>query len=149
MGGFMESIVGMALGLAAWFMLRVLVFGIYTVNQSERAVKTSFGRAERLPGVTTLNDPIAQYLREEERSRYAYPQVRVIPPGGPYFKMPWEKVYKVSIATQTCNIAFDPENPVANNNNTVLEAVTKDQLNTGLTGQLRYTVSERNLYSYL
>ena len=31
----------------------------------------------------------------------------------------------------------------------MLEAVTKDQLNIGLTGQLRYTVSERNLYAYL
>ena len=32
---------------------------------------------------------------------------------------------------------------------TVLDAVTKDQLNTGLTGQIRYQVSERNLYAYL
>ena len=31
----------------------------------------------------------------------------------------------------------------------MLEAVTKDQLNTGLTGQIRYQVSERNLYAYL
>ena len=31
----------------------------------------------------------------------------------------------------------------------MLEAVTKDQLNTGLTGQIRYRVSERNLYAYL
>jgi hypothetical protein len=31
----------------------------------------------------------------------------------------------------------------------VLDAVTKDQLNTGFTGQLRYTISERNLYAYL
>jgi regulator of protease activity HflC (stomatin/prohibitin superfamily) len=30
-----------------------------------------------------------------------------------------------------------------------LEAVTKDQLNTGLTGQLRFQVSEANLYAYL
>ncbi|MFD0579560.1 SPFH domain-containing protein [Dactylosporangium darangshiense] len=27
--------------------------------------------------------------------------------------------------------------------------MTKDQLNTGFTGQLRYTISERNLYAYL
>ncbi len=31
----------------------------------------------------------------------------------------------------------------------MLEAVTKDQLNTGLNGQIRYRVSERNLYAYL
>jgi regulator of protease activity HflC (stomatin/prohibitin superfamily) len=30
----------------------------------------------------------------------------------------------------------------------MLEAVTKDQLNTGLTGQIRYRVAERNLYGY-
>jgi regulator of protease activity HflC (stomatin/prohibitin superfamily) len=31
----------------------------------------------------------------------------------------------------------------------MLEAVTKDQLNTGLNGQIRYRISERNLYAYL
>jgi regulator of protease activity HflC (stomatin/prohibitin superfamily) len=31
----------------------------------------------------------------------------------------------------------------------MLEAVTKDQLNVGLRGQLRFAVSERNLYAYL
>jgi regulator of protease activity HflC (stomatin/prohibitin superfamily) len=70
-------------------------------------------------------------------------------PGGPYFKWPWESVYKVSVATETANMAFDPESPTANRNGTVLEAVTKDQLNTGLTGQIRFQVSERNLYAYL
>ena len=73
----------------------------------------------------------------------------MIPPGGPYFKMPWEKIYKVSVATETVNMAYDPENPTANDGGTVLEAVTKDQLNTGLTGQIRYRVAERNLYAYL
>ena len=46
-------------------------------------------------------------------------------------------------------MAYDPETPQANNGGTILEAVTKDQLNTGLTGQIRYQVSERNLYAYL
>jgi regulator of protease activity HflC (stomatin/prohibitin superfamily) len=73
----------------------------------------------------------------------------VIPPGGPYFKWPWERVHKVSIATQTVNMAYDPENPDANLRGTLLEAVTKDQLNTGLTGQIRYRVSDRNLYGFL
>ncbi len=73
----------------------------------------------------------------------------MIGPGGPYFKLPWQRVYKVTVATQTLNIAFDPESATANNNNQVLEAVTKDQLNTGLTGQLRYTIAERNLYATL
>ena len=31
----------------------------------------------------------------------------------------------------------------------MLEAVTKDQLNTGLSGQIRYRASDRNLYAYL
>jgi regulator of protease activity HflC (stomatin/prohibitin superfamily) len=46
-------------------------------------------------------------------------------------------------------MAWDPEAPEANRNGTVLEAVTKDQLDTGLTGQIRYQVSERNLYAYV
>ena len=142
-------LLGVAIGFVAWFLVRYLVAGIYTVNQNERAVKTSFGRAERVGTATTLEDPIAESLLAEEKERYYYPQVRVIPPGGPYFKWPWEKIYKVSIATQTVNMAFDPENPSANQGGTMLEAVTKDQLNTGLTGQIRYRVSEKNLYAYL
>jgi regulator of protease activity HflC (stomatin/prohibitin superfamily) len=139
---------GAILGFFAYFVVRAILTGIYTVDQNERAVLTTFGRAERLGG-TTLEDPIAESLTDEEKTRYAYPQLRVIGPGGPYFKMPWQRVYKISVATQTLNIAFDPESPSANNNNQVLEAVTKDQLNTGLTGQLRYTISERNLYATL
>ena len=140
---------GIVVGFIAWFLVRCLIGGIYTVDQNERAVKTSFGRADRIPGATTLTDPIAQALNDDEKTRYAYPQVRVIQPGGPYFKLPWEKVYKVTVATQTINMAYDPESPSANQNNTTIDAVTKDQLNTGLTGQIRYRVSERNLYAYL
>ena len=46
-------------------------------------------------------------------------------------------------------MAYDPQNPSANSGGTILEAVTKDQLNTGLTGQIRYRASDRNLYAYL
>lgn len=140
--------VGIVIGLVAWFLVRYLVAGLYTVDQNERAVKTIFGRADRLPK-TTLEDPFAEYLREDERSRYTYPQVRVIPPGGPYFKWPWERIHKVSLATQTINMALDPDDPRANKGGTELDAVTKDQLNIGLTGQIRYRVCERNLYAYL
>ena len=148
---------GLVIGFIAWFLVRYLAAGFYTVNQNERAVKTSFGRAERVGTATIAQDPIAASLNEEEKDRYNYPQVRVIPPsqvrvippGGPYFKWPWEKVYKVSVATQTMNMAVDPENADANSQGTMLEAVTKDQLNTGLKGQIRWHVSERNLYAYL
>jgi hypothetical protein len=47
------------------------------------------------------------------------------------------------------NMALDLEDPRANRNGTMLEAVTKDQLNIGLTGQIRYRACERNLYAYL
>ncbi|MBC8163494.1 MAG: SPFH domain-containing protein [Roseiflexaceae bacterium] len=138
---------GLLFGFVVWFLVRYLAAGIYTVDQNERAVKTVFGRAERLQK-STLEDPFAEYLRPEERDRYDYPQVRVIPPGGPYFKWPWERIYKASIATQTVNMAIDPEDPRANQNGQSLEAVTKDQLNIGLQGQIRYRVCERNLYAY-
>jgi regulator of protease activity HflC (stomatin/prohibitin superfamily) len=145
----MSVSVGIIVGFVAWFVVRYLLAGLYTVDQNERAVKTVLGRAQRLRDQTTLDDPIAQGLRADERDRYRYPQLRVIPPGGPYFKWPWERVHKVSIATRTLNMAYDPESPSANSGGTVLEAVTKDQLNTGLTGQIRYQVSDRNLYAYL
>jgi len=145
----MDALLGFLIGFFIWFIVRVVVGGIYTVNQNERAVKSSFGRAERMPGdKTTLDDPIASFLLEDEKTRYNYPQVRVIPPGV-YFKLPWEKIRKVRIATTTINMALDLENPAANEGGTRLEAVTKDQLNTGLTGQIRYRISEKNLYAFL
>src|SRR5580692_9914571 len=141
--------IGCVIGFVGWFLVRYLVAGIYTVNQNERAVKTSFGRAERVGDAMTAQDPMAAQLTDEEKQRYNYPQVRVIPPGGPYFKWPWEKVYKVNVSTQTIDMAFDPDAPSANSNGQILEAVTKDQLNTGLVGQIRWHISEKNLYAYL
>ena len=139
----------MFVGAVAWFIVRYVISGFYTVDQSERAVKTILGRAVRIGDATTRDAEIATYLREDEQDRYSYPQVRVIPPGGPYFKWPWEKIHKVSVATQTVGMAFDPETPSANAGGTFLEAVTKDHLNTGLSGQLRYRVSDQNLYGFL
>ncbi len=145
----MGIISGIVVGFIAWFFLRYVLSAFYTVNQNERAVKTIFGRAERIGNSMTADSPIADMLTAEHKQRYNYPMVRVIQPGGPYFKWPWEKIYKVSVATQTMNMAKDLENSQANAGGTILEAVTKDQLNTGLTGQIRYRVAESNLYAYL
>jgi len=145
----MDIIIGVILGVLMWVLVRCVLTGFFTVDQNQRAVKTVFGRAQRVGNLTTLTDPIAESLRSDEQERYSYPQVQVIGPGGPYFKWPWERIYKVSIATETISMAYDPQDPEANQGGTVLEAVTKDQLNTGLTGQIRYQVSERNLYAYL
>jgi regulator of protease activity HflC (stomatin/prohibitin superfamily) len=143
-------ITGLFWGIVIWFVIRFVLSGFYVVQQNERAVKTIFGRAKRAGSATTLDNPeFFSSLNEDERDRYIYPQLEVIKPGGPYFKMPWEKVYKASVATNLVSIAFDPEDPEVNNQNTILEAVTKDQLNINLKGQLRYTISEKNLYAYL
>ena len=138
----MAVLMGFAFGFVVWFVLRWGLLGFFTVQQAERAVKTSFGRAKRVGDATIADSPLGEHLRPEERERYAWPQVEVIPPGGPYFKWPWEKVHKVSVATQTHSLPRDPESPSANHNGTMLDAVTKDQLNTGLKGQIRYRVSE-------
>jgi regulator of protease activity HflC (stomatin/prohibitin superfamily) len=140
---------GVLLGFLAWFTLRYVIGGFFTVNQNERAVITTFGRAQRVLGATTTYTDVAVPMRDDERERYDYPQLRVIPPGGPYFKWPWQRVHKVSVATQNIDMARDLEQPNANAGGQWLEAVTKDQLNTGLRGELRYRVSEANLYPYL
>jgi regulator of protease activity HflC (stomatin/prohibitin superfamily) len=145
----MNVFLGIIIGFGLWFVVRYLLTAFYTVDQNERAVKTAFGRAERMGQATTADTPLGETLTAEHKQRYNYPVVRVISPGGPYFKWPWERVYKVSIATQTMNMALDPDDPRANAAGTILEAVTKDQLNTGLTGQIRYRVAESNLYAYL
>lgn len=146
----MDILVGFYIGFLFYVIIRVIIRGFYIVQQNERAVKTTFGRAERIDGMTTIDIPdFAQSLRDDEKERYMFPQLRIIKAGGPYFKLPWEKIHKVSVATQLIDIAYDPEDPSVNDNNTALEAVTKDQLNIKLRGQLQYTVSERNLYAYL
>lgn len=138
------------MGILAWLVIRFILTGLYVVEQNERAVKTVFGRAQRLGEATTLQNPeFFNSLSEEERSRYDFPQLQVIKPGGPYFKFPWEEVYKVSVATNLVSIAYDPEDSAVNQHNTILEAVTKDQLNINLKGQVRYTVSEKNIYAFL
>jgi len=139
---------GCFLGFIVWFIVRYLVAGFYTIDQNERAVLTSFGRAQRLGEATTSDDPISDPLREDEKERYNWPQVEMIGPGF-HWKWPWQRVHKVSISTETLNMAFDPEVPMANQGGTVLDAVTKDQLNIGLSGQIRFNVSERNLYAYV
>ena len=145
----MGILFGIIVGFGAWFVLRYVLTALYTVDQNERAVKTVFGRAERVGRAQTAYSEMGDTLSDEHKKRYNYPVVRVIQPGGPYFKWPWERIYKVSIATQTINMAQDMEDPTANAGGTILEAVTKDQLNTGLTGQIRYRVAESNLYAYL
>ncbi len=128
------------LGLVVYVVFRVGIRGFFTVRPNERAVKTSFGRAERLPGPPAE----APGFNEDESERYDYPQLRVIPPGGPYLKMPWQKVHKISVATQAVDIVWDPSKEQR-----TIEAVTKDNLTTGVNGQLRYRVSESNLYPFL
>ncbi len=144
----MTIVSAVIIGVAVWFIVRYGFVGFYTIGPNERAVITTFGRAQRVGDASTVDDPIAEALNDEEKERYRYPQVRVVGPGF-YWKWPWQKVHKTSIATVTASIAYDPEDSRANHNGTVLDAVTKDQLNTGLTGQIRFSVSERNLYAYL
>ena len=144
----MITFLAVVCGLIAWFLIRYVITGFYVIDQNERAVLTSFGRAQRLGSSTTLDMPISETLDDEEKQRYAWPQVLVIQPGF-HWKLPWQEVHRISIATETMNMAYDPESPKANKQGTVLDAVTKDQLNIGLAGQIRFRVSETNLYAYI
>ena len=82
-------IVGSVLiGFAAWFLVRFILTGFFTVNPNERAVKTILGRAQRFGAATTLGTRLADLMRPDERERYDYPQVRVIGPGGPILSGP-------------------------------------------------------------
>ncbi len=125
------------LGLFVYFFFRVLLTGFYTVKPDERATVTSFGKAVLLPGQGIERGP------EGEEDRYSYPAIVVKGPGGPYFKWPWQQVFKTTVATQSVDIVWDPTKA-----QTTIEAVTKDNLTTGVNGQIRFRVSERNLYAY-
>ncbi len=127
-------------GVLLYFLVKVLIRGFYSVKADERALVTSFGRAQRVgPGLVQDSS-----LDEEEQARYRFPLVRVIRPGGPYFKWPWQEVHKVSVATRSLPLTWDPTK-----SQSTVEAVTKDNLTTGVDGQIRFRVAERNLYAYL
>jgi regulator of protease activity HflC (stomatin/prohibitin superfamily) len=134
----MSLFLGMGVGIFLYFIFTCW----YTVQPDERAVKTVFGKAQR------LSDKVNTDLTGEEAERYQYPQAVVIQPGL-HFKMPWEKIHKVSASTQVIDMAYDPENPRVNNNNTALDAITKDQLDIDLKGQIRLRVSEKNIYAFI
>ncbi|QDV82615.1 SPFH domain-containing protein [Stieleria sp.] len=141
----MSFILGLMMGIIIYSFFRCIVGGFYTVSPDQRAIVTSFGKAQRLEGMqVTGGDTDSDGLSDEEHQRYEYPQVRVVGPGGPYFKMPWQDVHKVSVATQAVDLSWDPSKA-----QDTIEAVTKDNLTTGINGQLRYRISESNLYPYL
>ena len=126
-------------GLALFLIFKVFIRAFYTVKPNERAVLTSFGRAERI-GEQLVRDP---NLNEDEQQRYHYPLVRTIGAGGPYFKWPWQEVHKVDIATQSIDLTWDPTK-----RQTTIEAVTKDNLTTGVDGQIRFRAAAGNLYAF-
>ena len=75
----MSVLAGMMAGFFAWFVVRYVIGGIYTVDQNERAIKTVFGRAQRLGTATVTDGELGKGFDDDERQRYAFPQVRVIP----------------------------------------------------------------------
>lgn len=128
-------------GLAALF---TLLFGVYTIGPTQRGVLTTFRRAQRIGGMTADDPVLGDLLKEEEKVRYTYPNIRVTRPGGPYFKWPWQKLHKIDMTIQTTDITWDPEIK-----QTYIEAVTKDNLTVAINGQIRWKPCERNLYAYL
>lgn len=129
-------------GIVFYFVIRCGINGFYTVKPNERAVITSFGKAKRLNVLKKVQDESG--LSSDEKERYDFPQVVVVKPGGPYFKWPWQKVHKVNVATQAKDITWDPTKEQLS-----IEAVTKDNLTTGVRGQIRYQASESHLYAFL
>ncbi|MCB0332757.1 MAG: SPFH domain-containing protein [Bdellovibrionales bacterium] len=139
----MSSLILGFVAYLAFFLVKALFVGFYTIRPDERGVLTSFGRAQRLSTLAEsaqMNDPS---LEGDEKDRYNYPKLKVKQPGGPYFKWPWQRLHKISVATQAVDIVWDPTKAQK-----TIEAVTKDNLTTGVNGQLRYRVSESNLYPY-
>ena len=135
------------LGIVLGFVLAAaitLLTGVYSIGPTERAVLTTFGRAQRTSGYTGDDPVLGSSLTAEEKDRYNYPNIRVIQPGGPYFKWPWQKLYRVNMTIQSTDIAWDPDVQ-----QTAIEAVTRDNLTVNILGQIRWKPCERNLYAYI
>ena len=99
----MLVVVGVLTGIVAFAIVRVSIGSLYTVRPDQRAVVTSFGKAQLLQEKSAPPP-----LSTDEKERYHYPQVRVVGPGGPYFKLPGQRVHKVSVATQAVDLSWDP-----------------------------------------
>ena len=69
----------------------------------------SLSRSSRLRRFDPPLKIVGMLLSDEEKLRYSYPNVRVIPQGGPYFKWPWQRLYKVDMTIQTVDITWDPD----------------------------------------
>lgn len=135
---------GLFLGVGVYLLIRTLPGCVFSIGPTERGVLQSFGRAERLQW-TLANDPrLGNLLDEEEKTRFDYPQIRTIPPGGPYFKWPWQQLHKVDMTIQTTDLTWDPDIEQS-----AIEAVTKDNLTVSIQGQIRWRPCEGNLYAYL
>lgn len=139
----MLSLFGLCIGVG-FAAIVTLLFGVYTIGPTQRGVLTTFRRVQRIDGMTADDPVLGALLKDEEKPRYNYPNIRVIPPGGPYFKWPWQKLHKVDMTIQTTDITWDPEVK-----QTHIEAVTKDNLTVAINGQIRWKPCERNLYAYL
>ncbi len=50
----MSIVVGIAVSFVGWFLVRYLVAGLYTVNENERAVKTSPAPVSMTPSRNVL-----------------------------------------------------------------------------------------------
>ena len=135
--------IGLGAGIALAAVM-TLLFGVYTVGPTERGVLTTFGRAPRLNGTVGTDPDLGPLLTQEEMPRYNFPLIHVVKPGGPYFKWPWQRLYRIDMTIQTTDIIWDPDVQQS-----TIEAVTKDNLTISLTGQIRWTPCERNLYGYL
>jgi len=135
--------VGFVFGIALAGVM-TLLFGVYTIGPTERGVLTTFGRAQRLNGTVAKDAELGPLLTPEEAPRYDFPLIHVVKPGGPYFKWPWQRLYRIDMTIQTTDIIWDPDIEQS-----MIEAVTKDNLTISLTGQIRWKPCERNLYAYL
>ena len=134
---------GLVSGIALAAVL-TLLFGVYTIGPTERGVLTTFGRAPRLNGSVATDPELGPLLTPDETVRYNFPLIHVVKPGGPYFKWPWQRLYRIDMTIQTTDIIWDPDVQQSS-----IEAVTKDNLTISLTGQIRWKPCERNLYGYL
>jgi regulator of protease activity HflC (stomatin/prohibitin superfamily) len=125
-------------GLIIYFGFTVLSRAWFVVKPNERAVLVTLGRAQRL-GDQYVDDPS---LNDDERKRYRYPLLKILGPGW-HFKWPWQKPVIEDIATRSIDITWDPTK-----SQSTIEAVTKDNLTTGIDGQLRWRVAQNNFYAY-
>jgi regulator of protease activity HflC (stomatin/prohibitin superfamily) len=126
------TFLGCFVGFGMWFVVRYLLLGFYTVNQNERAIKTSFGRADRIGELTTLSNlPLSNMLENHHSTGQAV--CSEVSPKSEEWGYKLGSVYIRKVHFRDTGMSKQIEEKVVNRLRQVTSAIRQDRVNQVIT----------------